>query len=157
MATLNKRNELISTCRHRRKFIIRYSQTRHISKLVNLARAIGAAQVLQVRALFISTVFITRAYCFNRYVNHCHHAILLMQIQRFSVKWSLTEEWVTFGHCLIHLNKLACKIWSCLGNVQFQPEISYVLFPPNPSIILCCIDFHSKIIRQLSRVRLKPA
>jgi len=25
LATLNKRNELISTCRHRRKFILRYS------------------------------------------------------------------------------------------------------------------------------------
>ena len=27
MATLNKRNELISTCRHRRKFILRYNST----------------------------------------------------------------------------------------------------------------------------------
>ena len=27
MATLNRRNELISTCRHRRKFILRYSST----------------------------------------------------------------------------------------------------------------------------------
>ena len=28
MATLNKRNELISTCRHRRKFILRFSSAR---------------------------------------------------------------------------------------------------------------------------------
>ena len=27
MATLNKRNELVSTCRHRRKFILRYNRT----------------------------------------------------------------------------------------------------------------------------------
>ena len=27
MATLNRRNELISTCRHRRKFNLRYSST----------------------------------------------------------------------------------------------------------------------------------
>ena len=26
-ATLNKRNELVSTCRHRRKFILRYNRT----------------------------------------------------------------------------------------------------------------------------------
>ena len=46
--------------------------------------------------LFISTVFIKRTYYFNRYVNRCQHVIiLLMYTEHFSVKWSLTEEWVT--------------------------------------------------------------
>ena len=39
------------------------------------------------------------------------------------------------GHSLIHLNKPACKIWSCFGNVQLQPKICNAPFPPNPSII----------------------
>lgn len=39
------------------------------------------------------------------------------------------------AQCLTQENKLACKIWSCFSNVNFQPNSLTPFLPPSPSII----------------------
>ena len=39
------------------------------------------------------------------------------------------------GQCLTHVNKLACEIWSCFDNVQFNEKLNVRILPSRLQVL----------------------
>ena len=73
----------------------------------------------------------------------CGHVLTWQQIQVFCIRDISKRKQASARkhteHCLTHLNKTACKIWSVSDSFILH-KTPNALFPPNPSIVLLYIE-----------------